>query len=313
MTNHSCSIRVSNRPSLVVIGGLTASGKSPLGMALAERFGGVIIAADSRQVYRGFDIGTAKPSAEDRGRVPHELVDVADPTETYTVATFKNDAAAAIERAHATGRLPILVGGTGFYIRALLGGTAIPPVSPDPERRTWLMGRPDLWDRVAAKDPEAAARLHRNDRFRLARALEVVEATGRPLSSFAPAPPAYETVYLVASAEKAVLAECIARRVDEMLEKGWQDEVEHLIKIHGADLPLLKTLGYAELVGVRSGDITLAEATELIATKTRRFARRQRVWFRGEKGATWLDPAHHGNLSAWIAAAERLIQPLLGS
>lgn len=280
-------------------------------MALAERFSGVIIAADSRQVYRGFDIGTAKPSGEDRARVPHELIDVAEPTETYTVATFKKDAALAIERAHAAKRLPILVGGTGFYIRALLGGTAIPPVPPDPVRRSWLMDQPDLWNRVALKDPEASRRLHPNDRFRLARALEVVEATGRPISSFVPAPPPYNTVYLVASAEKEVLAERIARRVDEMIEKGWQDEIEQLVVRYGADLPLLRTLGYAELLAVRNEETTLEEAKALIATNTRRFARRQRVWFKGEKAATWLDPALHGNLNAWIAAAERLIQPLL--
>lgn len=298
------------KPPLVVVAGPTAAGKSALALELADRHGGVIISADSRQVYRGFDIGTAKASAADLARIPHELVDVADPTETYTVARFRSDAAAAAARAHAEGRLPIVTGGTGFYIRALLGGTAIPEVPPDPARRARLMAEEGLWERLERLDPASAARLHRNDRFRLARAIEVVEATGKPLSAFAPGPSPYRTVYLVAWAAMPDLERRIRDRVDRMLEAGWLEEVDRLVEGYGADLPLLQTLGYAELLGYRRGDTTLDEARELISRNTRRYAKRQLTWFRGEQAAVWLDPSAHGNLQAWIDAAEREIAPL---
>lgn len=300
------------KPPLVVVGGPTAAGKSAVALELAERLGGRIVSADSRQVYREFDIGTAKPTLADRARVPHDLVDVAEPTESYTVARYRTDAKEAVARAHAAGRLPILTGGTGFYIRALLGGTAIPEVPPDPERRAWLMAQEDLWERLEVLDPVSAARLHRNDRFRLARAIEVVEATGKALSAFEPEPSPYRVVYLVAWAPMPELERRIARRVDEMLEQGWLAELDTLVATYGEDLPLLQTLGYAELLAYRRGQITLDSARELIRRNTRRYAKRQLTWFRGEQAAVWLDPLSHGNLQGWIDAAEREIAPLLG-
>lgn len=298
------------KPPVVVIAGPTAAGKSALALELAERHAGTIVSADSRQLYRDFDIGTAKPSLDDRARVPHELVDVADPTETYTVSRYRADARAAIARIHAAGGLPIVTGGTGFYIRALLGGTAIPEVPPDPERRSWLMRQPDLRQRLARLDPVSAARIHPNDRFRLARAIEVVEATGKPLSEFEPEPAPYRVVYLVAWAALPDLERRIATRVDRMLAEGWLDEIDRLISRYGEDLPLLQTLGYAELLAHRRGDLSLEDARALIVRNTRRYARRQLTWFRGERAAIWLDPSAHGNLQAWIAASEREIAPL---
>ncbi|MBU6429272.1 MAG: tRNA (adenosine(37)-N6)-dimethylallyltransferase MiaA [Cyanobacteria bacterium REEB65] len=294
-------------PHVVVVAGPTAAGKSNLAMALAERLGGTIVAADSRQVYRDFDIGTAKPTAADRRRVPHELVDVADPSETYTVARYREAARAAIANCHAAGRLPILTGGTGFYIRAVLGGTPVPPVPPDPERRAELAKLPDLWQRLAAVDPEAAERLHPHDTFRLARAMEVFEATGRPLSSFVADRPPYRVTYLVAAPPKAELQARIAGRMQAMLDQGWQAEIEGILERYGAELPLLRTLGYAELVAARSGETSLDEAKAGIMQNTWRYARRQLAWFRGEKEAVWLAPEACGNVEAWVGEAEQAI------
>jgi len=294
-----------------VIGGPTAAGKSALALELAERLGGEIVSADSRQVYREFDIGTAKPGEAERARVPHALIDVAEPTETYTVARYREAATAAIAAAHAAGRLPLLVGGTGFYIRAVLGGTPIPEVAPDPERRAWLMAQPDLHARLQALDPESAARLHPNDRFRLARAIEVVTATGRPLATFKAEAAPYRVVYLVAALPPDDLAARIAARTEQMLAAGWRDEVARLVAKYGPALPLLRTLGYAELVAEMAGEATAAEATERIVRNTRRYARRQLTWFRAERSAHWLDMAGRGNLKAWIDAAIAEIRPLL--
>lgn len=292
---------------LVVVAGPTAAGKSALALDLAGRHHGAIVAADSRQIYRDFDIGTAKPTAEERARVPHEMLDVEEPTRTYTVARYQADARAAIARCRAAGRLPLLVGGTGFYIRAVLGGTPVPPVPPDPERRRRYFELPDLWERVKAVDPEAAARLHPNDRFRLSRALEVHEATGRPLSSFKAEPAPYDVVYLVVSPPREELQRRIARRVDAMLEAGWLAELDRIVDRYGPDLELLGTLGYAELMDFRAGAISLAEAKDRIARNTWRYARRQLTWFKRESEANWLEPGEAGKL-----VAERILATRLG-
>ena len=290
---------------LVVVGGPTAAGKSQLALELARRHGGTIISADSRQVYRGFDIGTAKPTRAEPAEVPHEMIDIAEPTETYTVARYRSDARAAIARAHRAGRVPLVVGGTGFYIRAVLGYTPVPPVPPDPERRKRLEALPDLHERVRAVDPEAASRLHPHDRFRLARALEVFEASGRRLSDFKAEPAPYRTAYLVIALSRDLLKQRIDRRVDEMLDLGWMGEIERIVTEFGPDLGLLQTLGYAELMAVRSGNLTLDQARGLIAQNTWRYARRQLAWFRHEPSARWLEMDGDGTLEAWIELAER--------
>ncbi|MBI6546218.1 MAG: tRNA (adenosine(37)-N6)-dimethylallyltransferase MiaA [Cyanobacteria bacterium NC_groundwater_1444_Ag_S-0.65um_54_12] len=296
---------------LVVIGGPTASGKSELAMELAKHFSGVIITADSRQVYRDFDIGTCKPTPAERAVVPHELLDIAEPTEVYTVARFRQDAQAAIWRARQTGHLPFLVGGTGFYIRAALGETAIPPVPPDPFRRAALMNLPDLWQRLQVMDPATANRLHPNDKFRLARALEVLETTGKPLSSWVATPAPYQVCYLVVSRDREELAKRIDQRILALLEIGWRKEITELLARYGPDLPLWRTLGYAELLQEHNGIISTKTAIDLIGRNTRRYAKRQFTWFRGEVNAKWLPPARHGKLDDCIAAAITQIETLL--
>lgn len=282
---------------LLVLGGPTASGKSMLAMELAEYLKGSIIAADSRTVYRGFDIGTAKPSAADLARVPHDLIDVADPTETYTVARFKADAHRAILDAYAQGYFPIVTGGTGFYIRGLVGGLMIPEVPPQPELRARLQALADPHARLAEVDPITAARLHPNDRVRIIRALEVYEVLGKPLSAAATKVDSpFDVLYLVLGPERSELHERINRRTRMMIAAGLVEEVEQLLATYGPDLPLLRTLGYAEILDYLLGKHSLDEAILAIQLHTRQYAKRQLTWFKGEPDAMWLHSIDPGQL-----------------
>lgn len=278
------------RPPLIVLAGPTASGKSTIALELAERLGGALVAADSRTVYRDFDLGTAKPTPGDRERVPHYLLDVADPTETYTVGRFKREASEAIAVLHRSGQLPIVVGGTGFYLRALVGGLVLPAVPPQPALRIQLEALADPHARLAEVDPPTAARLHPHDRVRIIRALEVFEVLGAPLSQVARKEPSpYDVLYLVVDWPRDLLYARIDRRVEAMLDAGWREEVERLQDRYGADLPLLQTLGYAEILAMLQGQIDEATMTRLIQQHTRNFAKRQITWFRHEAGVLRLD------------------------
>lgn len=278
------------RIPLLVLAGATASGKSQLALSLAEAFDGVIIAADSRTVYRDFDIGTAKPSAEEQARVPHRLIDVADPTDTYTVARFKAAAAEAIAEVHSQGKLPMLVGGTGLYIRGLVGGLVIPEVPPQPELRAEFEALENPHARLAEVDPVSAARLHPNDRVRVIRALEVHAVLGKPLSEAATKGESpYEMLYLALGMERERLYDRINRRTHVMMEQGLQAEVERLMARYGADLPLLQTLGYAETMDYLAGRVSRDEAIAAIQQHTRNYAKRQLTWFRREEGVRWLE------------------------
>lgn len=298
------------KPPLVVIAGPTASGKTGLALELAERTQGVIIAADSRTVYRGFDIGTAKPTADEQARVPHRLVDVAEPTETYTVARFKTEAMAAIAQAHDQGRLPFLVGGTGFYIRGVMGGLVIPEVPPQLELQREFEALPDPHARLAEVDPVTAERLHPNDRVRIIRALEVHAVLGVPLSEAATREEVpYDVLYLVLDWDRDQLYERINQRVLAMVDQGLEAEVASLAERYGPDLPLLQTLGYGETLEYMAGERTMEEAIALIQQRTRNFAKRQLTWFRREEGAMWLAAESHARLAD---EALRLIQDRFG-
>jgi len=272
------------QPSLVALGGATATGKTELALAIAERLPLTILSADSRQVYREFDIGTAKPSAWERSRVPHFLIDLCDPTETLTVAEFQHQANQLIEVCHRQGdRWPWLVGGTGLYISAIVDGLQIPPVAPQPTLRSQLLrlGQPHSYALLRRVDPTAAGRIHPNDAVRTVRALEVAYVTGKPLSvQQQQSPPAYPILYIGLDCEATALTTRIERRTAAMLEQGLVSEVETLCLRYGTDLPLLKTLGYAEIVGYLTGDYSLTEAERRIVKHTRQFAKRQRTWFR---------------------------------
>ncbi|MGB3137828.1 MAG: tRNA (adenosine(37)-N6)-dimethylallyltransferase MiaA [Nodosilinea sp.] len=280
-------------PFLLAIGGATATGKSSLAVALAQRLGGVILSADSRQVYREFDIGTAKPSARDRQQVPHYLIDICAPTETLTLAQYQRLAQGHIYKLHRQGdTLPLLVGGTGLYIDAVVKGLRIPPVAPQPALRQQLedLGQPHCYALLKALDPAAAQRVHPHDPVRTIRALEVYYVTGQPMSALqGKAPPDYPVLYLGLDCDATILERRIAQRTEAMIDAGLVGEVTHLAQKYGPELPLLQTLGYAEMLRHVQGDISLTAAQAEIVQHTRQFAKRQRTWFRNRATVQWFD------------------------
>ncbi|MGP1375541.1 MAG: tRNA (adenosine(37)-N6)-dimethylallyltransferase MiaA [Almyronema sp.] len=283
----------SNVPVLVVIGGATASGKSSLALAIAERLNGVILSADSRQVYAEFDIGTAKPAKAEQQRVPHYLIDICHPTDTMTVAAYQQQAQAYLQQMHQdnTG-LPLLVGGTGLYIDAIVKGLQIPAVAPQPQLRSQLQqfSQPYRYALLQQIDPMATQRIHASDQVRTLRALEVFYVTGKAMSAQqGENPPDYPILYLGLDwGNPEALSQRIEARTHQMVEMGLVAEVETLVAKYGADLPLLKTLGYAEFSQYLAGDLSLAAAIAQTVSHTKQFAKRQRTWFRQSDQIQWL-------------------------
>jgi tRNA dimethylallyltransferase len=279
--------------------GPTASGKSALGLALARQFNGEILNCDSTAVYRGFDIGTDKVAAADRQGIPHHLIDIAEPTEVYTAARFAQDAASVIRQVHARGRLPILVGGTGFYYRALVRGLFPGPGADDAlrDRLDRLASRygPERLHRLLAHvDPASAARIMPRDRKRMVRALEVYFATGTPLTAhFAGTRSLIEDCDVTAVALRLpaeLTAQRVARRVDEQFARGVVDEVRGLLA-HGVP-PHARPFGglvYRQLMEMLRGARDEAATRALIVQENRRYARRQLIWFRKEPTLIWFD------------------------
>jgi len=283
---------------LLVIVGPTAVGKTDLSLHLAEVFEGEIVSADSRLFYRGMDVGTAKPTLEERARFPHHLIDVADPDETVGLAEFQEQAYAAIDGVHARGKLPLLVGGTGQYVRAVVEGWRIPRVPPDPALRAELEAQAEregserLHARLARLDPVAARRLdHRNVR-RVVRALEVCLITGQPISEQqGKQPPPYRILQIGLTMERAALYDRADRRVEAMIAAGLEDEVRGLVEAgYGWDLPAMSGLGYAQFRPYFEGQVTLEEVVAEIERATRCFIRHQYNWFRlNDPAIRWFD------------------------
>jgi len=284
------------QPVLAVVGP-TATGKSVLALAVAERLGGEIVNADALQVYRGFDIGTAKPSAEERRRVPHHLLDILEPGERYSAGEFARRATEAIAGIRERGRLPIVVGGSGLYLRALFQG--ISPVPPgDPETRERLRqrlseeGLTALFAELWRVDPETAARLGTGDTQRVLRALEVAIVSGRPLSRWILEQP-FGTQRIAAltvglTLPRAILYDQIAGRVVRMMAEGWREEVAGLLQRGlSPDLPAFQAIGYRQIVHYLEGDGSLELVVGETIKATRRFAKRQETWFRKEPDVTW--------------------------
>ena len=302
---------------LIVICGATATGKSGLALDLAMRLGCAILSADSRQVYREFDIGTAKPTAAEQKLVPHYLIDVCDPTDTMTVADYQEQAQALIASPPTIGqgdtgmrgqremreqRLPypplLLVGGTGLYIRSITQGMKIPRVAPQKELRSQLgsFDQRQLYAMLQQVDPIAAQKIHPNDPVRALRALDVFYATGRPISEQqGENPPDYPILHIGLDCDPAHLTHRIAQRTDKMIADGLVAEVEYLCQKYDVDLPLLNTLGYQEIKQYLAGDISLDKAKELTVLHTRQFAKRQRTWFKASPQIKWFD-AENPNL-----------------
>ncbi|MGQ9729646.1 MAG: tRNA (adenosine(37)-N6)-dimethylallyltransferase MiaA [Candidatus Zipacnadales bacterium] len=282
----------------LVLAGPTAVGKTELGVRLAQELNAEIISADSRQVYRELDIGTAKPSAEQCAAVPHHLIDILDPRERYNAERFARDALACIENLHAQGKRPLIVGGTGFYIEALMYGfSSIPSIDPDVEARLEeeadRLGVPALYERLREVDAATAARLHSTDRQRILRALSVYESTGRPLSYFHETSPRTARVrvpaYIVVTRPRSELYYRIEKRVDQMVREGLIGEVKGLVQRYGWSAEGLKALGYRQFREYLEGRSSQAQAVALLKRDTRRYAKRQLTWFRGIQQAVWVD------------------------
>ncbi len=278
---------------LIVICGATATGKSQLALALAKRLNSIIISADSRQVYREFDIGTAKPSWQEREMVPHYLIDICQPTDTLTLADYQEQARNIISNSNFSP--PLLVGGSGLYLKSIVKGLKIPRVPPHPQLRRQLesLGQHLLYHFLLQIDGDAASNIHQNDRVRTLRALEVYYVTGIPIScQQGENPPDYPILQIGLDCETEIIDQRIAIRTEKMIEQGLVEEVEKLGQKYGWDLPLLNTLGYGEIKQYLAGDISLVEAKDLIVLHTRQFAKRQRTWFRAYPEIEWFDLNH---------------------
>lgn len=294
----------------VVVLGPTATGKSDLGVDLALRLGGEVINADALQLYRGMDIGTAKLPPGDRRGVPHRLLDVLEVTEAASVAAYQRQARAQVEELLAAGRVPVLVGGSGLYLNAVLDDLTFPGTDPTVRARLEaelaVQGPERLHRRLAELDPPAAAAVLVSNGRRIVRALEVIEITGRPFTANlpTPGPPRWDAVLLGLDLDSAVLDHRIARRVAAMFDAGLVDEVRGLLDAGLRDGPTAsRAVGYQQVVAALDGRCTLAEAAEDTARATRRLVRRQRSWFRRDGRIRWLDAAADPLAAAWQALA----------
>ncbi len=297
------------RPLIVVLGP-TAVGKTALAVALAEALGGEIVSADSRHFYRGMEIGTAKPTAEECARAPHHLVDIAEPDEVITLGHYLRLARATIEDLATQGKVPFLVGGTGQYIRALMEGWQVPEVPPRPALRAELEQRSpaELWRWLIALDPGAEKVVdHRNPR-RVIRALEVTLTLGRPFSTVRRRqPPPWKPLVLGLTMERDALYARADRRVEAMFAAGLVDEVRRLVRAgYDWSLPSMSALGYRQFRPWFAGEATLQEVKAAIKRATHQFIRRQYTWFRPMQDVRWLDA-----LSPPFAEAKALIQAYL--
>lgn len=304
---------MTERLPLLVIAGPTGVGKTAAAVALARRIPLEVVSADSRQVYRGMDVATGKPTRVERTVVVHHLVDVVDPDDRYSAARFRDDAVAAIAAIHGRGRLPVVVGGTGLYIRALLRGLddAVPA---DPAFRAELAGiaaergRGALHDRLREEAPAMAQRLHPNDSVRVMRALERVRAgaaVGDEQRAWRDSKPAWHTLYVGLTMDREALARRLRTRAAAMVEAGLAEEVRALLaRGYAPDLPAMQGIGYRDFAQVVRGELPPHEALRLMQRDTVRYARRQWTWFNREPGIEWLDMKPEAGLEHAAAVLE---------
>jgi tRNA dimethylallyltransferase len=282
---------------IIAIVGPTATGKSALAIELALALGGEIVSADSRQVYRYMDIGTAKPSREDRARVPHYLIDITDPGADFTLATYQELAFKAIADIQRRGKLVFLVGGSGLYVRAVTGGLSIPKVAPDPELRRKLEeraaqeGHQVLYAELQRVDPQAAEKIDSRNVRRVIRALEVCITAGVPFSQLQQLSPEVPVLTIGLTTSREDLYKRIDSRVDDMIARGLVDEVQSLLdRGYSPELPAMSGLGYKQIVAHLKGETSLDEAKQRIKYETHRFARNQYAWFRPkDERIHWFD------------------------
>ncbi|WP_338216344.1 tRNA (adenosine(37)-N6)-dimethylallyltransferase MiaA [Lacticaseibacillus salsurivasis] len=284
----------SNQTQVLMIGGPTATGKSALAVALAKQFDGEVINGDAYQIYQGMDIGTAKVTVAEQGGVPHHLLDIVPPSASFSAAEFQRRAEAAIADIAGRKKLPIVVGGTGFYLNALRLGLPLGTQAASPSRARWqaALAAHDtawLWQQLAAQDPAAAAKIPAGNSRRVIRALEVIEQTGQLFSAQPPSTPQYDTLVLALTTERATLYDRINARVEAMLKAGLVAEVQAVLAQAPPTAQALQAIGYKELLPYLAKEQSLAAATALIQQHSRHYAKRQLTYFRHQMPAHWLD------------------------
>lgn len=278
----------STKPKVIAIVGPTASGKTDYAINLAGKIGGEIVSADSRLVYKGFDIGTAKPAMEKRKGIPHYMIDIVEPEVDYSAGLYTDDAQKVINNILERGKIPVAAGGTGLYFRLLLENYDVPKVEPDYEMREELKEYPseELYKRLQRIDRQRASEIDPNDKKKIIRAIEMAEHLEKPLSEYKKEP-LYDVEWIGINCTRDILYERINRRVDLMIEKGLIDETRELLKKHGRIKNLVCTIGYQEMIAYLDGALTLEEAKDKLKQNTRNYAKRQLTWFRKNKDIKW--------------------------
>lgn len=276
---------------VIAVVGATASGKTAYAIKLAKEIGGEIISADSRLVYKGFDIGTAKPTLEEREGVPHYLIDIVEPEVDYSVGLWAREAEKCIEDIISRGKIPIIAGGTGLYFRILLENYDLPKVEPDYDLRKELaeLTFEELQTRLASKDPETASKIEKNDKKKIIRALEIVETLDLPMSEARGVKEnsLYDVEWHGRNFPREELYERINKRVDIMVENGLVEETRRLLQKHGRIPNLTDTIGYREILEFIDGKLDLKSACDILKQNSRRYAKRQLTWFRKNPEIVW--------------------------
>ena len=283
-------VNLSKKNKVIAIVGPTASGKTNYAVQLAKKLNGEIVSADSRLVYKGFDIGTAKPTHDEMKGIKHHLIDIIEPVEDYSAGLYVNDATTVIEDIISRGKIPIVTGGTGLYFRVLLEGFDLPKVEPDYNLRNELklLSNEDLHQMLFDLDSDAAKIIDKNDKKKLIRALEIVKIMGKPLAqSQGKKNSEYDVEWIGMNYPREILYDRINKRVDLMVEKGLFKETENLIKKYGPINNIIDTIGYREIYSYFNNEIDVEEAVNLLKQNTRRYAKRQLTWFRKNLKIKW--------------------------
>lgn len=283
-------IQPTSKPKIIAIVGATASGKTAFSIELAKKIDGEIISADSRLVYKGFDIGTAKPTIEEMDGIPHHLIDIVEPEFDYSAGLYKQEADKKIIEILSRGKTPIITGGTGLYIDILLKNYDLPQIEANKELRTALkeLTNEELFDMLSKLDQEAAEIINNNDRKKVIRAIEIIKATNKPLAQTRGiSEKKYNIEWFGKNFDRKTLYSRIDKRVDIMVENGLIDETKHLLQKHGRIPNLVNTIGYREIVGYLDNKYSLEEGLELLKKNTRNYAKRQLTWFRRNEEIKW--------------------------
>lgn len=271
---------------VIAIVGPTASGKTAYSVELAKKIGGEIISADSRLVYKGFNIGTAKPTVDERQGIPHYMIDIVEPEVEYSVGQYAKEGKQIIKDILSRGKTPIVVGGTGLYLNALLMNYEFANAEADYKLREELSKKENLYEILYELDEDTAKRIERNDRKKLIRAIEIIKSTGNKISQNK-GEKEFDIEWIGRNFERNELYERINKRVDIMLEQGLIDETKALLEKHGRINNLISTIGYQEIISYLGGELTLEDATDMLKQNTRRYAKRQLTWFRKNPDIKW--------------------------